>query len=59
MAIKEIKRYETKEDRDEFLKEMNVMANLMHPNIIRLFGIVEQGIMLQLSALYASQKFLI
>lgn len=43
VAIKAIKRYESERERAEFLKEMNMMANLLHPNIVRLFGIVQQG----------------
>lgn len=43
MAIKTIKHYESETERENFLKEMNVMSKLMHPNIVRLFGLVEQG----------------
>ena len=43
VAIKTIKQYESEKERDNFLKEMNVMAKLMHPNIVRLFGLVQQG----------------
>ncbi len=44
VAVKTIKRYESAKEKDEFLKEMNVMSKLMHPNIVRLFGLVQQGI---------------
>ena len=43
VAIKTIKKYESEKERDNFLKEMNVMSKLMHPNIVRLFGLVQQG----------------
>jgi serine/threonine protein kinase len=43
VAIKTIKKYESKKEKDGFLKEMNIMSKLMHPNIVRLFGLVEQG----------------
>ena len=43
VAIKTIKRYESEKERDNFLKEMNIMSKLMHPNIVRLFGLVHQG----------------
>ena len=43
VAIKTIKKYESNKEMDNFLKEMNVMSKLLHPNIVRLFGIVQQG----------------
>ena len=46
VAIKTIKQYESEKEKDEFLKEMNVMSKLMHPNIVRLFGLVQQGIII-------------
>ena len=45
VAVKMIKQYESEKEKDGFLKEMNVMSKLMHPNIVRLFGLVQQGIM--------------
>ena len=45
VAVKTIKQYESEKEKDGFLKEMNVMSKLMHPNIVRLFGLVQQGIM--------------
>ena len=44
VAIKTIKEYESEKEKDNFLKEMNIMSKLMHPNIVRLFGLVQQGI---------------
>ena len=43
VAIKTIKNYESSKEKDDFLKEMNVMSKLLHPNIVRLFGLVQQG----------------
>ena len=43
VAIKTIKKYELEKEKDNFLKEMNVMSKLMHPNIVCLFGLVQQG----------------
>ena len=43
VAIKTIKKYESSKEKDSFLKEMNVMSKLLHPNIVRLFGLVQQG----------------
>jgi serine/threonine protein kinase len=44
IAVKTIRKYESEKEKDNFFKEMNVMSKLMHPNIVRLFGIVQQGI---------------
>lgn len=43
IAIKTIKKYESSKEMENFLKEMNIMAKLLHPNIVRLFGLVQQG----------------
>ena len=43
MAIKTIKKYELEKERQSFQKEMTVMSKLIHPNIVRLFGLVKQG----------------
>lgn len=39
VAIKTIK-HETDADKEAFLKEMKVMSKMLHPNIVRLFGLV-------------------
>ena len=39
VAIKTIK-HETDADKEAFLKEMKVMSRMLHPNIVRLFGLV-------------------
>lgn len=44
VAVKTIRKYESEKEKEAFFKEMNVMSNLMHPNIVRLFGLVQQGI---------------
>lgn len=43
VAIKTIKKYESEKEIDSFQKEMAVMSKLIHPNIVRLFGLVKQG----------------
>ena len=43
VAIKTIKQYESEKERENFQKEMTVMSKLIHPNIVRLFGLVQQG----------------
>ena len=43
VAVKTIKKYESQKEKDNFLKEMNIMSKLIHPNIVRLFGLVKQG----------------
>lgn len=43
VAIKTIKKHESEKERDSFQREMAVMKKLMHPNIVRLFGLVQQG----------------
>ena len=43
VTIKTIKKYKSEKEKESFLKEMNIMSKLMHPNIVRLFGLVQQG----------------
>ena len=43
VAVKPIKRYDSKKDTEDFLKEMSILSKLVHPNIVHLFGLVEQG----------------
>lgn len=43
VAVKTIKKFKSEEETSEFLHEMGVMMNLTHPNIIHLYGIVQQG----------------
>lgn len=43
VAVKTIKRHESEREKIEFDKEMTIMSQLIHPNIVRLFGLVQQG----------------
>ena len=45
VAVKTIKKYQSKKETTDFFKEMHVMSQLIHPNILRLYGIVQQGTM--------------
>ncbi len=44
VAVKTIKKYTDQKAHDDFLKEMGIMSQFVHPNIIKLYGIVQQGI---------------
>lgn len=44
VAIKTIKKYESEKEANDFFREMDIMSRLVHPNIIKLYGIVQQGV---------------
>ena len=43
VAVKTSKAQSSKDELASFMKEMAVMANMMHPNIVRLYGVMTQG----------------
>ena len=43
VAIKTIKKYDSKTEMENFLKEMSVMSMLIHPNVVRFYGLVQKG----------------
>ena len=43
VAIKTIKICGSDKENENFMKEMSVMSTLLHPNIIRFFGLTRQG----------------
>ena len=43
VAIKITKNTSSEKDKEAFMWEMNVMSQMMHPNIVRLFGLVQDG----------------
>lgn len=44
VAIKIVKRYSSQKVMDEFEKEMSIMSQICHNNIVRLYGIITEGI---------------
>ena len=43
VAVKTIQRYTSEKETQDFMHEMSIMADMMHPNIIRLYGLVSKG----------------
>ena len=43
VAIKTIKLCDSDKEKENFIKEMNVMSTLLHPNIVCFFGLTKQG----------------
>ena len=43
VAIKRIKDYSSEKERNDFFREMAVMSQLIHPNIIHLHGVVKES----------------
>lgn len=43
VAIKMTKKTISEYVQQSFLKEMNIMMEMMHPNIVRMYGLVTEG----------------
>ena len=43
VAVKAIKICNSGKESENFIKEMSIMSTLLHPNIVRFFGITKQG----------------
>ena len=43
VAVKTVRKYDSKEAAEDFLIEMNVMTKFVHPNVIKMYGLVQQG----------------
>lgn len=54
VAIKTIRQHES--EKEQFLSEMRVMSNMIHPNIVRLFGLVQQGIYITVCMVMTSNQ---
>ena len=52
VAVKAIKKYQSQKAHDDFLEEMDILSQFVHPNIIKLYGLVQQGIVLLCSTMH-------
>ena len=43
VAVKTSKNSQSAKQKAEFLREMNIMSTLQHPNIVKLHGIIQDG----------------
>ena len=43
VAVKMTKKTISEYHQQAFMKEMNIMSQMMHPNIVRLYGLVTEG----------------
>ena len=43
VAVKTTKKNSSEKEKDDFAKEMAVMSTLLHPNIVRFYGVVHRG----------------
>ena len=41
VAVKTAKKSASKHE--EFIREMNIMSQMVHPNIVQLFGVIKDG----------------
>ena len=43
VAVKTAKKSSSSKEKEEFMREMTIMSQMMHPNIVRLYGVVQEG----------------
>lgn len=43
VAVKTAKKSTTEREKAEFLREMNIMSQMVHPNIVQLYGVIRDG----------------
>ena len=55
VAVKTIKKFKSEKETDDFLREMTVMSQMIHPNVVRLHGLVQQGIIIMYIYQYLRQ----
>lgn len=50
VAVKTVKKMSaSQKEEEEFRREMNVMSQMIHPNIVQLYGLVKDGMAAQLT----------
>lgn len=62
VAVKTAKKSTTEKDKVEFLREMNIMSKMVHPNIVQLYGIIREGnnhLCLQINTLESARPNLV
>lgn len=47
VAVKTTKKYKEPQEIENFIREQAVMAKMIHPNVVRLYGLVERGAFIQ------------
>ena len=43
VAVKTTKKTSSESEMSSFMREMTIMSGMMHPNIVRLYGLVQDG----------------
>lgn len=56
VAIKTIRQYTSGKVMDDFIREMTVMTQLIHPNIINLYGVVKESELLTVIVILLAPK---
>ena len=44
VAVKRVKKYTSRSAMDQFEREMSIMSQVSHTNIVTLFGIIREGL---------------
>jgi len=43
VAVKTTKKTSSEAEKASFMREMTIMSEMMHPNIVRLYGLIQDG----------------